>query len=257
MTPFYLGRLKVDNYNIREAVCFLADRINTPPNISTFVTYLNAYIFCLGYRNRRLMEIINCAAMVIADGISIRDAAFISKRKVIRRCIMTKVFDEFLITENIKPCEAILIGTTEPEVRKAADTINRVSKNLKITDAYHGYLDENTMLEILKKHENIDLVLIGMSSPKSEYISWHACSINRRAIVWHIGGGTIKCYAGTKKRAPEWMSGIGIEWIHRFIYERNTRMRYLLYNPLFVIIISLQLLKNLLRRIKELIKTRP
>jgi UDP-N-acetyl-D-mannosaminuronic acid transferase (WecB/TagA/CpsF family) len=80
-----------------------------------------------------------------------------------------------------------------------------------------------------------------------------ACLFNQpEAIVWHMEVRSIKGYAGTKKRAPEWMSGIGIEWIHRFIYERNTRMSICYIIPLFVIIISLQLLKNLLRRIKEL-----
>ncbi len=163
---------------------------------------------------------------------------------------MTKVFDEFLTSEYIKPCKAILIGATQVEANKAANSINRTSRNLVIIEWFHGYNDENSYKEIFKKHEKIDIVLIGMGSPKSEYISQVACSICRKAIVWHIGGGTIKCYAGTKKRAPEWMSEMGIEWIHRFVFEKATRKRYLIYNPLFVGIVIIQFLKSIVRRMK-------
>jgi N-acetylglucosaminyldiphosphoundecaprenol N-acetyl-beta-D-mannosaminyltransferase len=250
MGYLYLGRLKVDDCNIKEVVGQLAEKINHPTHSSIFITYLNAYVFCLAYGNHKLKEIINYASLVVADGISIKNAALINKGKVISRCIMTKVFDEFIKSEFIRPCKAILIGATEPEVIKASKNINKISKNIVIIESFHGYYDEISLLEIAKKHEKIDIVLIGMGSPKSEFSSQLVAKICPTAIVWHIGGGTIKCYAGAKRRAPEWISKFGIEWLHRFIFERETRKRYLVYNPLFVIIIVLQFLKSIIRKMK-------
>lgn len=46
-------------------------------------------------------------------------------------------------------------------------------------------------------------------------------------LGFHIGGGTVRLYAGTKRRAPRWLSRLGLEWAHRITFEPATRARYL------------------------------
>jgi UDP-N-acetyl-D-mannosaminuronic acid transferase (WecB/TagA/CpsF family) len=84
-----------------------------------------------------------------------------------------------------------------------------------------------------------------MSTPKSEMLSHQAAGICQTSVIWHIGGGTIMCYAGTKRRPPAWIHTLGIEWIHRFYYERHTRKRYLIYGFGFVCYLAAAFVKSL------------
>ncbi len=207
------------------------------------ITYLNSYVYSLAKRNERLRSILLDSEIVLADGISIVWAALLIKRTLIHRCITTIAFDKFLTSSLIQECNCILIGVTEKEVKRAKEKINKISKKVKIINAYSGYQTDQFYSKILKEHQNIDLILVGMSSPKSEYLCKIARKFCKRSIVWHIGGGTIKCYAETKKRAPKWVSKIGAEWVHRLIYENHTRKR-LLFSILFIYFLVIGILKS-------------
>jgi N-acetylglucosaminyldiphosphoundecaprenol N-acetyl-beta-D-mannosaminyltransferase len=74
-----------------------------------------------------------------------------------------------------------------------------------------------------------------MGTPKSERVLHLASKLCPKAIIWHIGGGTVRFYAGTLKEAPAWMRRSGLQWMHRLALEpRRMWKRYVLGNPLFV-----------------------
>jgi len=214
-------------------------------NRSGLVTYLNAYVYCLAKDNKELNAIISDADLVVADGVSIMWAGLLINRVWVPQCIMTKLFDKMIVSSRVPPCNCILIGVTDAEVIKAQAKINSISQRVHIVKAYSGYHDNQYYLEVLKENMNIGMVLIGMSSPKSEYLCKLAREVCKNAVIWHIGSGTIKCYAGTKKRAPEWVSNYGLEWIHRFIHEKHTRKRYLIHNIIFIYYVLNGLLKSI------------
>jgi N-acetylglucosaminyldiphosphoundecaprenol N-acetyl-beta-D-mannosaminyltransferase len=216
-------------------------------NKSYQITFINAYVYCLAKRDSELNSIISNSNIVISDGVSIVLAALLINRRKIKHLIMTDVFDQFLISDSIPFSSGILIGVTETEVGKAMAEMNKISKNFKVIEAYSGYHTSEYYSTILKKHQNINFILIGMSSPKSEYLCKQARNLCKNSIIWHIGGGTIKCYAGTKRRAPKWMSKLGMEWIHRFFFEKHIRKRYLIYNFVFLYHLYLGFIKSLNR----------
>jgi N-acetylglucosaminyldiphosphoundecaprenol N-acetyl-beta-D-mannosaminyltransferase len=211
------------------------------------ITYVNAYVYCLAKSNVELRAFISDSEIVLADGISIVWAALLIERIRIHRCIMTKVLDAFLVSSGIPVCKCILIGATEPEAKKAQEKINSISRNVQIVEAYSGYHTLETYSEILKEHNSIDIVLIGMSSPKSEYLCKLARVLCKDSIIWHIGGGTIKCYAETKRRASEWTSKLGLESIHRFLFEKHTRKRFLTYGFVFIYHVLIGFFKSICR----------
>jgi N-acetylglucosaminyldiphosphoundecaprenol N-acetyl-beta-D-mannosaminyltransferase len=208
------------------------------------ITFINAYVYCLAKRDEELNSIISNSNIVISDGISIVLAALLINRIKIAHSIMTHVFDQFLISDRVPVSSGILIGVTGPEVRKAMKAINEISHNINIEEAYSGYHSSDYYSTMLKKHQNINFILIGMSSPRSEYLCRQARDLCINSIIWHIGAGTIKCYAGTKKRAPKWLLKIGMEWIHRFFFEKHTRKRYLIYNFVFIYHMGIGLIKS-------------
>ena len=87
-----------------------------------------------------------------------------------------------------------------------------------------------------------DLVLVGLGAPKQElWIRAHAAAL-RPAVLLGVGA-SIDFLAGTARRAPRWMSAVGLEWAYRLAHEpRRLWRRYLVRDPRFLVIVARQLL---------------
>lgn len=87
-----------------------------------------------------------------------------------------------------------------------------------------------------------DIVWIGISTPKQE--QWMAQHVNRlNASVLMGVGAAFDFHAGVKKQAPRWMMRAGLEWFFRLLSEpRRLGKRYLINNPLFIALVTLQML---------------
>ena len=56
-------------------------------------------------------------------------------------------------------------------------------------------------------------------------------------------GAAFDFHTGRVPQAPRWMMGAGLEWLFRLYQEpRRLWRRYLIYNPLFVVHVALELL---------------
>lgn len=242
-----LDGVKLTPMAIRDIVPVISDWLGKSQSPRQ-LTFINAYVYCLARKNRELNSIISSSDIVVPDGVSIVIASHLLAQKRITRVIMTHVFDAFLTSEDIPPCRGILIGTSDSEVVKAMQSMNSMSSRLKIVEAISGFHSEAYYAEVFSRHKDVDLIFVGMSTPKSELLCRHAGKICTRSIIWHIGGGTIMCYAGTKRRPPQWVITLGVEWMHRFIFEKHTRKRYLVYSAVFLYYLVAGLVKSIGRR---------
>ncbi|MEO6603789.1 MAG: WecB/TagA/CpsF family glycosyltransferase [Polyangiaceae bacterium] len=88
---------------------------------------------------------------------------------------------------------------------------------------------------------NPDLLLLALGAPKQE-IWGHEQSPNLHGVVVIGVGASLEFIAGTVRRAPRWISNIGMEWLYRLLQEpRRLAGRYLLRDPQFFRIIARQL----------------
>lgn len=87
-----------------------------------------------------------------------------------------------------------------------------------------------------------DIVWVGLSTPKQE--RWMAAHIGRLTASVLIGvGAAFDFHAGLKPQAPRWMQRSGLEWFFRLVTEpRRLWRRYLINNPLFVVLVVQQTL---------------
>ena len=80
-----------------------------------------------------------------------------------------------------------------------------------------------------------DLLWIGMTAPKQE--KWACQHWKNLDIHCHVGtiGAVFDFYAGTAKRAPQWMQAHSLEWLYRLAKEpRRMWRRYLIGNILYI-----------------------
>ena len=73
-----------------------------------------------------------------------------------------------------------------------------------------------------------------MGTPRTEQVAEAAAEACPGAIVWGIGGGTVRILAGTMREAPRVWRRLGLQWLYRLFHEpRALWQRYLIGNPLF------------------------
>lgn len=94
-----------------------------------------------------------------------------------------------------------------------------------------------------------DLLLVAFGSPKQELFIHRSRAELGSAVALGIGA-SLDFIAGTLKRAPQWMSDAGLEWLYRLSQEpKRLWRRYLVNDPKLALILA--------RQLREAQKTRP
>lgn len=233
---FPFGVVSCSPHTIRDLLAefrvLLTDRTLTPRTILC----VNAHIYNLACLDARLRDCLNASRLNLADGMAIVWAARLLGEGLRERCNMTEAYHAFLDEPGMPASKAILIGCSQAEANAAAAQANQTSRHCQIVAAYSGYLSDAAHREIFLNHRDIDLVFLGMGTPRTELTAHVAAEVCRQAIVWGIGGGTIRIEAGTMKEAPEKWRRLGLQWVYRLWEEPGSLwQRYLLGNPLFVL----------------------
>lgn len=111
------------------------------------------------------------------------------------------------------------------------------------TPPFHALTEaELTSLAHRITESGADLVWIGLSTPKQEYLMRRLAP---RVAATLIGvGAAFDFHSGAVKRAPLWMQRLGLEWLHRLASQpRRLWRRYLLAGPKFVWMTSVELMR--------------
>lgn len=232
---FCMGSVKCSTHTIPQLLdeirMLLSRRFDQPRSILC----INAHIYNVAFSDPSLRESLNNARIVTADGMSIVWLSRLWSAVVPERCNMTEAFRAFLQCTDMRPSTAVLVGLTQAEAERAAQRINVASKHCTVIKAYSGFLSEAEYNAIFQSLDKVDFIFVGMSTPRTE----RTCELARRrcpdAIVWGIGAGTIRIYAGTMKEASPFFRRHGLQWLHRLMNEPfKLWRRYLIGNPLFV-----------------------
>ncbi len=123
-----------------------------------------------------------------------------------------------------------------PELRIVGTDASRIS-----VDADPGQVD--AVVERIRNAQ-ADLVLVALGAPKQELWSYSRTSALSPAVLIGVGA-SLDFVAGVQKRAPRWMSKVGMEWLYRLAQEpRRLAGRYLLRDPQFFWILARQLARG-------------
>ena len=126
-----------------------------------------------------------------------------------------------------------LVGASPEVMGNLRRTLPEAFPGLKLVMAVDGYQPEQAWPEIEAGLTDTapDLVLIALGVPLQEIWS-HQQQIGKVGL-WMGVGGSFDVWAGVKKRAPQWMCSLQIEWLYRLLQEPS-RWRRMLVLPAFV-----------------------
>jgi N-acetylglucosaminyldiphosphoundecaprenol N-acetyl-beta-D-mannosaminyltransferase len=89
------------------------------------------------------------------------------------------------------------------------------------------------------RRSGASIVFVGLGCPRQEVFAYEFRELLARPIV--SVGAAFDFLAGTAPQAPQWMQDKGLEWLFRFgIEPRRLWRRYLLLNPIYLILVALQ-----------------
>lgn len=136
--------------------------------------------------------------------------------------------------------KVFLLGAQEGVAIKAKENLNAKLGREIVVEAHSPSFgfekNEEECQKIIEKINNsgATVLAIGVGAPKQEkWIQKYKNQLPNIKIFFAIGA-TIDFEAGNKKRAPKWVTEIGLEWLHRLLSEpKRLWKRYLIGGPIF------------------------
>ena len=201
------------------------------------------------WHNPELLEIYGKADFRICDSRIVQYAACFLGTPIYEKISGSDLLPAFYMhnrdNEDIK---IFLLGGIENIAEIAQKRINeRVGRKI-IVGTYappFGFEnDEGECQKILDKllASDANVIAVGLGAPKQEewIVNYHN-QLSSQYKLFLAVGATIHFEAGVLKRAPKWMSQVGIEWLYRLVREpKRLWKRYLLEGAPFFWLILLQ-----------------
>jgi N-acetylglucosaminyldiphosphoundecaprenol N-acetyl-beta-D-mannosaminyltransferase len=141
--------------------------------------------------------------------------------------------------------KVFLLGAAKGVAKAAQERINNQVGREIIVGTYSPSFgfenDEQECLEIIQRinSSGANVLAIGVGAPKQEKWIMKYQNLLTNIKTFLAIGATLDFEAGNKKRAPKWMSQLGLEWLHRLFSEpQRLWKRYLVDDfPIFWLIL--------------------
>lgn len=121
-----------------------------------------------------------------------------------------------------KHYKIFLLGCAEGVAAKAAYELEKKYPGLECVGTYSppfGFEKDSRELNkiiSLLKNSGADQLFVGMGSPKQDIFIYENMEKYQIPVSYSMGAA-IDFIGGSVKRAPKWMSDIGLEWFHRMM----------------------------------------
>lgn len=187
------------------------------------------------------------ADVLLPDGAGILLAAKLLKLYVPERVAGTEFF--LALTElcnqqgNIR---IFFLGSTDSVLEKLVERVKLDFPNVEVCGVYSppfkaafSVADNAEMIAAINAAKP-NVLWVGMTAPKQE--KWILTNKDQLNVNF-IGaiGAVFDFYAGTKKRAPQWICNLGLEWLPRLLREpKRLWKRNFVSSPLFLLAVFKQ-----------------
>ncbi|AQY50380.1 WecB/TagA/CpsF family glycosyltransferase [Listeria weihenstephanensis] len=199
-------------------------------------TGVNADKINLMKKNPRFKRIINEAALINPDGMSVVLAAKLLRKPALERVAGIDVMLHLLEQAAIKGYRVYFLGTSEAILDKLIAKVKRDYPTLPIAGYHHGFFNEAQEEDVVAqvKASDADLLFVALPSPQKEFFVDQY--MDEMGVPVSIGvGGSFDVIAGELKRAPKWMQRCSLEWVYRMMQEpKRLAKRYVVGNLVFL-----------------------
>ena len=214
--------IKLDNLTMDETIQRIDDLIHEC-NPSYVVTPNLDHIVTLE-KDVEFKELYDNANLIVADGKPLIWISKFLKNPIKEKISGSDLFPKICELAVQRKYTIFIIGAAEGIADKAARNLEKKYPGIKFIGTYSPSYEFEQNQNELKKMKNLvleakpDILAIALGSPKGEkFIYKHLLEYN---VPLSISiGATIDFEAGNIKRAPKWMSNMGLEWLFRITQD--------------------------------------
>ncbi len=149
-----------------------------------------------------------------------------------------------------------LYGSTPETLERLVESISDIAPEAEVVGMYSPPFAPPTPEQDAADIERIrasgaDIVWVGLGMPKQElWMNRVSAELPGMALIGV--GAAFDFIAGTVEEAPAWMMRSGLEWLYRLSREpRRLWRRYILNNPMFMVLVTRQLLAQRIGRVRK------
>ncbi len=217
----------VDKVNVDQASNMILDFVKSSSGTHTVFTP-NSEIIMAAYRDSEFCNILNSSDLVTADGIGVVYASKIVKNPILERAAGYDIACMTLDKLSKLGGTLYLFGSKPGVAVAAADNIEKKYKGICVVGTSDGYFDAEKEKKIIEDINNKkpDLLFVCLGAPKQEkWIHSHKDELSAKVCLGI--GGSIDVFAGNVKRAPQFFTNHGIEWLYRLVKQPSRFVRML------------------------------
>jgi N-acetylglucosaminyldiphosphoundecaprenol N-acetyl-beta-D-mannosaminyltransferase len=218
---------------------------------SCYIVAANVHVVMMGYWHKTYQNILNRAALVTPDGMplvwGLRLLGIPEQKRVYGPDLMLAWCDRAAHLG----IPLFLYGGTDSLLEQLQQKLRQRFPHLKIAGSHSPPFRPLSPAEEASDRQRIQasgakVVLVGLGCPKQE--EWMSRQQGQLNAVMLGVGAAFAFHSGQVTQAPRWMMRLGLEWLFRLVKEpRRLWQRYLINNPAFLLLFSLQLLQHVLK----------
>lgn len=176
--------------------------------------------------------LLNGAALVLPDGVGVLLGAKLLGTPLKEKVTGVDFAERLAGVLAAEGRSLYLLGSKPGVAEKAAEKLMERHPDLQICGTADGYFKDEGPVVAAINAVKPDVLFVCLGSPKQErFMRDHRDELD---VTLMLGlGGTLDAMAGTVKRAPAWVSRIGMEWFYRLVKEPR-RFKRMLRLPKFV-----------------------
>lgn len=209
----------------------LAAIVNRAADQKTFVlTFINAHAVNLFFENKLFQQAVRNSDLLLRDGSGMRLLYGWLALSPGKNMNGTDFIPKVLAAH---PCASIVLyGASNNALSLVKQQL--LQAKFRVLDCIDGFQDTRRYLENSQKHQP-EIILLAMGMPKQELLSHQLSQLLQQSALIINGGGIIDFMSGQKRRAPNWIRRIGLEWCFRLLLEpRRLWRRYVIGNVSFL-----------------------
>ena len=224
----------ISETNIRQ----VSEILNT--STKNRVAICNANTLVRSVRNVGIRNSINNFTIKAPDGFPVAKAlSFLTKQKF-SRVDGYKVFIQTIEDGLSTGTRHYFFGNNEKTTEIMINKLCQKFPDIKIAGYLcPEFLSAEDLVEKYKeeiKSINTDIIWVSLGFPKQELFIDTLYSEIKTSINFVGVGAVFEWVAGTKKKAPEWVADLGLEWFLRLLQDpKRLYKRYLIDNTLFIL----------------------
>ena len=212
----------IDNLTMDEAIEAIDGLVKKKKNSYVFTPNVDHIVRI--EEDAEFRKAYNNATLIFADGKPLIWISKLYKQPIKEKISGSDLFPKVCELASKKGYSVFLLGAKEGVADKAAENIKRLYNSINICGTYSPLFGfENNDKEIAKiirlvNEKKPDILIVGVGTPKQEKFIYKYRNDLSVPVTFGFGAG-IDFMAGNVKRAPKWVSNIGLEWFYRFLHE--------------------------------------